>query len=119
MACSNNQSGVFPGRPQMPTPPCMNTNCSGVCNDNSTAPPKQPRMRQRNSESFYRASVPVESVLTNLPQMNNIDSYGSMPVAMAYVPWQQWYQTYPIEQAISRGTLFPELDFPFVMGRCR
>lgn len=43
----------------------------------------------------------------------------NMPIAMAYVPWQQWRQTYPMDKALSRGTIFPELDLPFVMGRCR
>ena len=46
----------------------------------------------------------------------NIDSF---PVAMAYVPWQRWQPVYPVEQAIGRGTIFPDLDKPFAMGRCR
>lgn len=44
----------------------------------------------------------------------NIQQY---PVAMGYVPWQQWQQTYSLDQGLSRGTIFPELDLPFVMGR--
>ncbi len=44
-----------------------------------------------------------------------IDQY---PAGMGYVPWQQWGQTYTMEQALYRGTIFPELDLPFVMGRC-
>ncbi len=40
------------------------------------------------------------------------------PVGMGYVPWQQWQQTYPLEQGFSRGTIFPDLDLPFAMGRC-
>ena len=39
-------------------------------------------------------------------------------IAMAYVPWQVWEQPYPLEQGFNRGTIFPELDLPFVMGRC-
>lgn len=41
------------------------------------------------------------------------------PVGMGYVPWQQWQQTYPIERGFRRGTIFPDLDLPFVMGRCQ
>lgn len=41
------------------------------------------------------------------------------PVGMAYVPWQQWNQTYNLAQGLQRGTIFPELDYPFSMGRCR
>jgi len=42
-----------------------------------------------------------------------------MPIGMGYVPWQRWGQTYPVPQGFERGTIFPELDMPFVMGRCR
>lgn len=42
----------------------------------------------------------------------------SYPVAMGYVPMQQWRQTYSIDDGFMRGTIFPELDLPFVMGRC-
>ena len=40
------------------------------------------------------------------------------PIAMGYVPMQQWRQTYSIDDGFMRGTIFPELDLPFVMGRC-
>lgn len=35
------------------------------------------------------------------------------PLAMAYVPVQQWGETYSIEKGLERGTVFPELDLPF------
>lgn len=38
------------------------------------------------------------------------------PLAMAYVPFQQWGETYDDDKALSRGTLFPELDLPFLGG---
>lgn len=34
------------------------------------------------------------------------------PLAMAYVPFQQWGKTYDEEKAFERGTIFPELDLP-------
>lgn len=40
------------------------------------------------------------------------------PTAMAYVPWQQWQTTYPLDQALMQGTIFPELDLQFNYGRC-
>lgn len=43
----------------------------------------------------------------------------SYPLGMAYVPWQRWQQTYPLDRALQRGTIFPELDLPFFMGRCQ
>jgi 2-methylcitrate dehydratase PrpD len=38
------------------------------------------------------------------------------PIAMAYVPVQQWSETYKIEDGFCRGTVFPELDLPFSPG---
>lgn len=36
-----------------------------------------------------------------------------LPLAMAYVPMQQWNEIYEGEKALERGTIFPELDLPF------
>lgn len=38
---------------------------------------------------------------------------GSLPIAMAYTPMQQWKTTYSAEEALSIGTVFPELNLPF------
>ncbi len=38
------------------------------------------------------------------------------PLAMAYVPYQQWGEVYTEDEALSHGTLFPELNFPFSGG---
>jgi len=38
--------------------------------------------------------------------------YG-MPLAMGYVPWQNFECTYEPAQALQAGTIFPELDKPF------
>lgn len=40
----------------------------------------------------------------------------SLPLAMCYVPMQQWDTTYPLKKGLSRGTIFPELDLPFNGG---
>ena len=40
------------------------------------------------------------------------------PVGMAYVPYQQWGDLYTADEGFPRGTLFPELDFPFKGGDC-
>ncbi len=39
-------------------------------------------------------------------------------VAMAYVPFQTEVITYTSEEALCRGTLFPELDKKFYGGKC-
>ena len=47
------------------------------------------------------------------------DTLNAFPVAMAYVPWQYWNEIYDYDKALCRGTLFPELDKPFLKGGCR
>ena len=39
---------------------------------------------------------------------------GTRSLAMAYVPWQRWGSTYEPSVALRRGTLYPDLDFPFI-----
>lgn len=48
------------------------------------------------------------------------DSMRSFALAMAYVPWQQFNQTYDLKKALCVGTIFPELDKPFLgkRGEC-
>ena len=41
------------------------------------------------------------------------------PIGMGYIPWQTWCQTYPQDQALMQGTIFPELDLQFDFRRCR
>ncbi len=41
-----------------------------------------------------------------------------LPLAMAYVPWQQWQSTYAPERGLVQGTIFPQLDLPFMYGGC-
>ena len=56
-------------------------------------------MNQNNSEAPYRTG--------SLPR--------SAPLAMAYVPMQRSVQpSYEAPMALSRGTLFPGLDLPFM-----
>ena len=77
---------------------------------NSNIQPEMPMGRN----SMMQPEMPVNSGTMN--SSCNIDQF---PVAMAYVPWQHWQQVYPVDKAINRGTIFPDLDKPFSMGRCR
>lgn len=55
--------------------------------------------------------------MKSLDQMGN---YGisrfpaETPIGMAYVPFQQWETPYDDVVALSRGTMFPSLDLPFI-----
>ena len=35
---------------------------------------------------------------------------------VAYVPFQQWGKTYEADEALQHGTMFPDLDYPFLGG---
>lgn len=37
-----------------------------------------------------------------------------MALAMAYVPWQKWQQPYDFDKSLMVGTIFPDLDLPFL-----
>lgn len=115
-----NQSIVCPG--DMKQPGRMDSR------DNMRQPRGMDRpgdMRQPYGFRTLYASVRSE---TSEPSMNRHEQSCSkreadfrrnqMPIAMAYVPRQKWCQTYPMEQGFQRGTIFPELDLPFEMGRC-
>ncbi len=41
------------------------------------------------------------------------------PLAMVYAPMQEWRSLYDLDTALSRGTLFAELDLPFLGGGCK
>ena len=49
------------------------------------------------------------------------DPLRGMAPAMAYVPWQQWQNIYEPCRALERGTIFEDLDKPFLGkgGRCQ
>lgn len=50
------------------------------------------------------------------PRYSSNDPLEDMALAMAYVPWQTWQQIYEPCPALQRGTIFKELDKPF-LGR--
>lgn len=41
------------------------------------------------------------------------DALSGLPIAMAYVPWQDWYAIYEVEKGFHCGTIFEELNKPF------
>lgn len=42
--------------------------------------------------------------------------HGARPLAMVYSPVQEWRDLYDNEEGHDRGTIFKELDFPFLGG---
>ena len=45
------------------------------------------------------------------------DQNDTLPLAMAYVPMQQWQKLYTPDVGLLRGTLFAQLDLPFLGER--
>lgn len=119
MDCNHNQRCACTCRPQMqpnmaPQQPPMQPNIP------PQQPQMQPNMPQQPHVHMPQMTQPAQAC--DMPvflRPNREDGMSGKALAMAYVPWQPWGQTYSLEQALSRGTIFPELDLPFVMGRCR
>lgn len=62
--------------------------------------------------------VRIEHEYTSCEEVNTSnmcmhDPLHGLPIAMAYVPWQEWKNIYAAEKALCRGTIFEELDKPF------
>lgn len=106
MSCGTSNSGCCSSCRQ-PDYPDMNTFPWAVSDDYAVSP----------SYSF---------VDNDYQNMNNVNCVSTMPgcleqqypVAMAYVPWQQWQTTYAPERGLVQGTIFPDLDLQFNYGRC-
>ncbi len=52
--------------------------------------------------------------LDKMSIMQKDDDLEGMSLAMAYVPWQRWKNVYDLNRALKIGTIFPELDMPFM-----
>lgn len=85
-----------------------------------------------NSQDYMRRrgfSQPASPALSPRPEDNcsvcqdsrmTYDELSGMPLAMAYVPWQEWQNIYDAEKGFCRGTIFEELDKPFCgIGGCQ
>ena len=115
MEYSNNRCGCMQ-RPQLPEPPHINTGNSCGC---AVQRPMQPDMPAQSRNSASPAERPSCSLRQPNCETTQRDCLSDMSVAMAYVPMQRWNQVYDMSRGLTRGTIFPELDLPFVMGRCR
>ncbi len=81
------------------------------------------RMQNQNSQMMQENHRPiptprmamVDSTCQHVPTSCRIprDMLENMPLAMAYVPWQNWQDIYEVHKGIHRGTIFEELDKPF------
>ena len=68
---------------------------------------------RRNNEPYVGMPVPINNCYGNQSVCDAVDT---CPLAMAYVPMQRWKNTYEPAEGWHRGTIFPELDKPFLGG---
>lgn len=61
----------------------------------------------RNNMAFYNQE--------NAP-CQRLDPLSSMPLAMAYVPWQRWENILEADKGFHCGTIFRDLRKPFEHG---
>ena len=79
--------------------------------------------REMNSQDRKSCgSVGTTNVICNC-RMDGCDigteHVDKMAPGMSYVPWQKWEDIYCMEKALERGTIFEQLDKPFMGGRGR
>ncbi len=91
-----------------------NYNTNSDCGCKSRMPQRSsaynPGMNQRPAPN--RAPMPRHCPIG----MDKTDPLAGMAIAMAYVPWQFMHETYEPDKALQCGTIFPELNKPF-MGK--
>lgn len=70
------------------------------------------RENSLGSPDMYKRPVqPPQNNNNNMPRFPQ-----NAPLAMAYVPFQEWGEVYNDDEAFPIGTLFPDLNFPFMRG---
>ncbi len=56
----------------------------------------------------------LNAAVTRMSGANEMFGPPCFPLGMAYVPMQQWKELYDPELSLQRGTMFRQLDFPFI-----
>ena len=77
-------------------------------------------MRQNSSNGCHiggnrtmSASVSSSTLSRSCCNTREHDKLSGLPIAMAYVPWQEWCSLYEVEKGFRCGTIFAELNLPF------
>ena len=68
-------------------------------------------LRERENYLYKQNAAAVNDNSGNISRFPK-----NAPLAMAYVPFQEWGEVYDDDSALARGTLFPDLDLPFEAG---
>lgn len=108
--------------PLEPEPATSGNSCP-LCpdqNNGGSLPPENPNGNQEggnpNDGTIFPPDVrPPEEGGSTLPN-DSIDPY-LLSLAMGFVPYQAWEKPYADDVGLSRGTIFPSLDKPFLGER--
>lgn len=106
---------------------CSNNNMNRSMNCNMNRSNNCNMNRRLNSNMSYNSSRNIANNSDNecncemKSVMNEGCDRGNEPVdkmnpGMAFVPWQEWKDVYDMEKGLERGTIFEELDKPY-LGR--
>lgn len=68
----------------------------------------------RNCDSYEKPCRSCREMMAGHGCRRKSDCKTEQQVTMAYVPWQQFCSIYEPEKALLTGTIFPELDKPFL-----
>ncbi len=103
---------------------CAMTNSSGSCADKyagfmSNGCFEEPSYTVRNTCAGTCTSAVERNVDNGYCPCRECDlsHADQLPLTMAYVPMQEWCNTYDTQTALCRGSLFPELCKPFAGSR--
>lgn len=83
-------------------------------NRNVHHPDNRMMQNNRNSCDCGKTQKPVKSE----PDCRTECEMKSMHLAMAYMPWQKFGETFSCSDGFQKGTIFPELYKPFLRGGC-
>lgn len=117
----------MPPTGQIPMPPVAPPQMAGNMPAPTPAPPTQ-QMPMPPVENNMPASMPARPAQPVVPPAQEApppppvsEQCGfCITLAMSYVPMQKWQKLYEPEDGFSRGTIFEELDLPFIgKGDCR
>ena len=79
-------------------------------------------------DAYGKGSEPVSDAAAVFAEENSRCGCGSdtpdsrwglkgYPLAMVYVPYQEWCGLYDMHTGLEKGTIFKELDLPFLGGK--
>ena len=106
----HNQCRRGPGRGEccMPERPVERPNCQMPSEKECCKAPEMPMPRER--ECCKSPEMPREKSSCHMHMKKD------WPIGMIYVPMQQWRELYQPDEGFHQGTIFKELDCPF-LGR--